>query len=491
MTRHPRRGPVRVLSLLAALSLAVPGLVAGAASARQSTPSAALSASPIRLWAPHQLTAFSYNGRVWADLGLRAIAQGAAFELWSQRPSYDEQIRTTWRAVDGDVLLPEGSMKDFSGLHNFVRLSFRSVETGEVRRMYRPACFSGRSERVSPDAPATSGYPEDCWHNAYALGSVQGIQAGWAAPVLAQVRPIRLAPGDYTVTARITGRYARIFGIAGADATRVIDLRVAVDGDAPARPTRRSATPGPLARPAAHEPRRPAAGLVSDARPDLRSLPAWGIRTSPNGKYLQFAATVWNAGDSPLVVDGFRREGEEVMDAYQYFYDGGGNQTGYQQVGTMRWDAKPTHQHWHFEDFARYSLLDAGGVEVVRSHKEAFCLANTDSIDETVPNAEWRRYNSDLATACGDQGSLSIREVLASGWGDTYAQFRAGQSFNLRGLPNGKYFIAVIANPENRLVESSTDNNVALREVRLRGKDGARRVEVAQVGAIVEPNIFN
>ncbi len=89
MTRHPRRGPVRVLSLLAALSLAVPGLVAGAASARQSTPSAALSASPIRLWAPHQLTAFSYNGRVWADLGLRAIAQGAAFELWSQRPSYD------------------------------------------------------------------------------------------------------------------------------------------------------------------------------------------------------------------------------------------------------------------------------------------------------------------------------------------------------------------------------------------------------------------
>ena len=209
---------------------------------------------------------------------------------------------------------------------------------------------------------------------------------------------------------------------------------------------------------------------------------------SRGGDHLQFSATVWNAGDSPLVVDGFRREGEDEMDAYQYFFDGDGNQTGFQQVGHMHWDAKPTHQHWHFEDFARYTLLAADKTEAVKSHKEAFCLANTDAVDETVPNASWNPFNTDLSTSCGDFNSLSIREVLASGWGDTYAQFRAGQSFDLRGLPNGKYFVAVIANPKNRLVEASTDNNVALRKVFIGGTPGNRTVRVPQVGLIVEDN---
>ncbi len=82
--------------------------------------------------------------------------------------------------------------------------------------------------------------------------------------------------------------------------------------------------------------------------------------------------------------------------------------------------------------------------------------------------------------------SLSIREVLASGWGDTYAQFRAGQSFDLRGLPNGTYYVAVIANPDHRLVEGNTDNNVSLRKVRIGGRPGARTVQVPQVGMIEE-----
>ena len=71
-------------------------------------------------------------------------------------------------------------------------------------------------------------------------------------------------------------------------------------------------------------------------------------------------------------------------------------------------------------------------AEAVRSKKEAFCLANTDPIDQTVPNADWNVTNDDLSTACGEYESLSIREVLASGWGDTYSQSRAGQSFNLK-----------------------------------------------------------
>jgi hypothetical protein len=68
--------------------------------------------------------------------------------------------------------------------------------------------------------------------------------------------------------------------------------------------------------------------VPAEALPDLRSVPAWAIRVSDD-HFLNFAATVWNAGPSPLVVDGFRRDGEAVMDAYQYFYDADGVPHGY------------------------------------------------------------------------------------------------------------------------------------------------------------------
>ena len=74
--------------------------------------------------------------------------------------------------------------------------------------------------------------------------------------------------------------------------------------------------------------------------------------------------------------------------------------------------------------------------------------------------------------------------MLASGSGDTYAQFRAGQSFNLEGLPNGRYYVAVEANPLGHLVESRTDNNVSLRQVRIGGTPEHRTVTMAQVGVI-------
>jgi hypothetical protein len=219
-------------------------------------------------------------------------------------------------------------------------------------------------------------------------------------------------------------------------------------------------------------------------KPDLRSLPAFGIeigayQEEPDGRdYLSFAATVWAAGTSPLVVDGFRRPGEDIMDAYQYFYDADGNQTGYAQVGTMEWDAADEHHHWHFTDFAQYRLLDSGKQFAVRSGKEAFCLANTDAVDYTLPAANWRPDNTDLHTACGDITSVAVREVLDVGSGDTYGQFLPGQSFDITDLPNGTYYIEVAANPDKRLHESNTKNNSSLRRVILGGEPGARTVTV-------------
>jgi Lysyl oxidase len=133
------------------------------------------------------------------------------------------------------------------------------------------------------------------------------------------------------------------------------------------------------------------------------------------------------------------------------------------------------------EQFAQYSLLNADETEAVRSQKQSFCLAPTDAIDLTIPTADWNPpfYGQDaLSTVCGGGGAIWIREVLPVGWGDTYYQYVAGQSFDITHLPNGKYWVQVTANPTGLMVETTMDNNVSLRRVILRGTRGHRRVIV-------------
>jgi hypothetical protein len=165
------------------------------------------------------------------------------------------------------------------------------------------------------------------------------------------------------------------------------------------------------------------------------------------------------------------------MDAFQYFYSGG-EVVGRASVGAMEFDNRDGHLHWHFKQFARYTLLDANQNEIMLSRKESFCLAATDAIDLLIEGAEWRVENTDLSTACGSRDSLWVREILPLGWADTYTQSLPGQSFNITDLPNGKYYVAVEANPEGNLHEQDLTNNLELREIFLKGKGLERRVVV-------------
>lgn len=124
---------------------------------------------------------------------------------------------------------------------------------------------------------------------------------------------------------------------------------------------------------------------------------------------------------------------------------------------------------------------------MLRSAKRSFCLANTDAIDYTVPGANWRPAGTDLSTARGDRGALSVREVLDSGSGDTYHQYRAGHAFRVGGLPDGVYYVATIANPLGNLSETDTTNKTSLRQVILKtSRKGVRRVVVPRVGLVTE-----
>ncbi|MDN0200480.1 lysyl oxidase family protein [Streptomyces sp. S.PNR 29] len=542
------------LTVVVTVSGAAPGAGAAQAKASAGKPKLKLVAASNSV----TLDRWKDEPGVQLDLGTYLTVDDAPLEFKVTRKSYKDPVVAQQILRDGKgtraKTLPAGLVKDFSGLTGFLDVSITNAAGEEVAKTSQAFCPNNASGRLRPDAPATSHYPQSCPTNPFTLGSVWGVEKGWAANtsnVDYSYQPVDLPAGEYTAKVSVAKKYRDLFTIpddrptikvtvrerdwdeggAGLAARRSSTRHAGGHGghgghsghqaagqgahsshhygprgaDVPVPPAfphalaDRGMTPhlgdgpghtdgsrvAPALKPAAKRPTGKAGAPANTPKPDLRSLPAWDIAITdgedgdvPGKDYLAFSANVWNAGPAPLVVDGFRSPGKDLMDAYQYFYDAKGKQVGYTPTGTMEWDPREGHEHWHFTDFASYRLLSEDQTKEVRSGKEAFCLANTDAIDYTVKNANWHPENTDLSTACGQQNSISVREVLDVGSGDTYTQYRPGQSFDITDLPNGTYYIQVIANPEKRLQETNTDNNVALRKVVLGGEPGARTVTV-------------
>jgi hypothetical protein len=419
---------------------------------------------------------------VYLELGLFLASPDEPFELLVTRPDYSQPIqiqRVDYSGGTPDVIdLPGDILNSWTGLSDFIEIEVKNSKGEVVTSSTSPFCPNSYTrERIGDAGPQSPTYPESCYSNPFTRGMYWGIDADWAVGALGyDSPPLYLRNANYTVTVSIAQQYIDLFGVDPSAATASVDVTVQkLDYDCPE-------CPGKGRRAADHA--KPTSVPNDDdpdpaLLPDLMGLPAWGIGIDHRAKrqYLTFGATVWNGGAASLAVEGYRRSDEDVMDAYQYFYENG-QPVGKSQVGTMEFDTRSGHQHWHFLQFARYSLLDSTQTELIRSKKEAFCLAPTDAIDLTVPNAVRAPSSVGLGSACGAATSLWVREILPLGWGDTYSQYRPGQSFNITNLENGTYYIEVTANPAGSLFEQTDANNTELREIRLKGKDDNRRVVV-------------
>jgi Lysyl oxidase len=432
------------------------------------------------------------------DMGVHLVAKSTV-EIHVRRDHYDRpvsaQVITHADGRTSHRMLPEGMVTGFDGLQHFAVLTVADASGKTVVTKDITLCpNSVFTTRTTVGAPDTSPYPEGCAANPFTLGAVWGIEQGWNAP-LYNFQSAFLDDGAYRATVTVGRAYQRFFGIAAEKAVVTIPFRIetvpstlAASADAAGHghdgnSLRTTASMGAGYAQSRTDGMRSPQRTSRTLRPDLRALPAWGVQgssgTGPDGvtrSYVDFSATVWNAGTSPLVVDGFRRAGSPLMDAYQYFIGPDGREVGHQRAGTMQWDPREGHNHWHFTDFARYSLLDDTQQAVLISGKEAFCLANTDLIDYTIPGAAWRPANVSLHTSCGTHTAIGVRQVLDIGNGDTYVQSLPGQSFDITDVPNGTYYIAVEANPEHVLAETSTTNNRTLRAIVISGPDGDRHV---------------
>jgi hypothetical protein len=476
-----RRGRLRgAAAVLAGLALAAPIMTVPAQAAVQS---AAQGPTVKLMVAQKTISLPRYGGQVFLDPGVWVASLGSALQFDVQRVTYARPVTIAQviRLPGGGtttVALPRSVLDGFNGLRNFLGLTVRNSHGQVVARGrigFCPNTFD--PERATPDSPASSPYPQQCGaFDPFQKGAVWGVAKGWAVDPFEFVgRTYRLALGTYHVTVVINHPYLRLLGISPRNATASVKVKVVRPTGLFGRASR------PRRAPAAPLPSLPRnvpvlASAPRTALPDLVPLPSWGISTSHAGKLdlLNFGATVWIGGTSPLDVEGFRSNGSPTMQAYQYFWQNG-HVIGRMRVGTMGFAG---YNHWHFQQFARYQLLNASRAVAVRSHKEGFCIAPTDAVDLLLPHAVWQPNSIGLLGQCGSPTALWVQEYLPVGWGDTYFQTVPGQSFNITHLPNGTYYIEVIANPLKVLRESNLSNDVSLRRVILGGTPGHRTVRV-------------
>jgi hypothetical protein len=410
------------------------------------------------------------------------------------------------------TIRPVGQVRMGTGLPDFFTLTMRNHDGAVVSAAKVPFCPGGSfdTQRVDPNSPSAPSYPQQCGDK-LTHATVWGIDRGWADGMFSDLRAsVAKAPdGNYGLTVRVTKSYADQLHIPAANqAVRVVlNLKTESDGcidicpfqglgahpstaairRAVIRQSRPSTVPavGPAigVGPGGSGPSAAAFGL-----PDLIALPSHDLsvrHVKRSGQdWLDFAATIWNAGPGSFDIEGFRHDHRPTMQARQYIEHPDGRATS-TKIGTFEFDTRPGHDHWHLEDVARYTLLDAAGRKVVRSHKQSFCLAPTDPVNLTRRGADWVPDSVGLESSCPTDQSLWLREALPVGWGDTYVQAAGGQSFNITNSPNGTYLVRVTVNPNGIIHEITRSNDSSYLKITLGGTPGARTVST--VGPVTAP----
>lgn len=236
----------------------------------------------------------------------------------------------------------------------------------------------------------------------------------------------------------------------------VVGVMVLAGAMTPAGATRAPMLPNPRPEPP---------HFVIVQRPITSIDPAGVVKAPGQGEpVLKFPTVAWNVGSVALDL-----LGEPTLDP-----------TTWRALQCVRWEGRlcqkrrdvgdvlyhPDHNHFHFEDFAKYELrrITATGMPsfedqdlLASSPKVSFCLQ--DSVSE-----EGREPTSRFYASCA-----GVLQGISPGWADVYDYTLPGQSLPISGLADGRYALVITLDPERRLRESDETDNVAFSVVELSG----------------------
>jgi hypothetical protein len=114
-------------------------------------------------------------------------------------------------------------------------------------------------------------------------------------------------------------------------------------------------------------------------------------------------------------------------------------------AGNPLWEFDACHEHFHFEGYASYDLVDSTGAILPIGNKNGFCLQD---LDVWSGSAECRRYD------CNYQG-------ISVGCADVYTPDLDCQWIDITDVAPGNYELVVRINTEGSIRELSADNNTA------------------------------
>jgi len=195
-----------------------------------------------------------------------------------------------------------------------------------------------------------------------------------------------------------------------------------------------------------------------EMKPDLIPLPAQdiGIRTDGKRALLVFSTTYYNIGEGNLEIiadpktTGIYDDIERTVFQRIYRTDGAFRD---RQAGTFLWHQE--HLHYHFSDFAEYSLesaMDTPSINQNRLRKKStFCIRDVSKIDIGIPTNAEGNY-----LVCGKE-----KQGVSVGWGDTYFHTYPEQNLDITDIESGTYKLVITVNPKNRFEEITKENNIS------------------------------
>ena len=211
----------------------------------------------------------------------------------------------------------------------------------------------------------------------------------------------------------------------------------------------------------------------------MRSLDAGNlqIEVAGNARRLRFSASLANLGPGPLLLrprrgPGCPRAQHPAVQVVHLDRNGDGvfqrrrdDVTKRRKTGCML--DHPTHDHWHFDAMAAYSLRRPGfEVPLVSRDKVSFCLR--DNVRVPKQRVVIRREYFGECTRRGRQG-------ISPGWIDIYKADLDGQWLRLpRGVGAEVLCLDLTADPHDLLVEADESDNGTSIGIRLRGSDVRR-----------------
>lgn len=200
-------------------------------------------------------------------------------------------------------------------------------------------------------------------------------------------------------------------------------------------------------------------GEITPLLPDLISttdearglLYGWTVEVQEAKTLLRFSTTTANLGQGAMELRGGTSYPDGTQDVYQRIYQSDGS---FADRLAGRFVFHEAHGHVHFEAYAEYNLRavlpdDGVGDVVATSGKTSFCLLDVLKTREPqYGEPELPQYSG-----CESEQGISV------GWADMYENGLADQWIDVTGVPEGKYWLEVVVDPEDHLLEMNEANN--------------------------------